>query len=83
MNRFNQLSFGVCVMPTDLILPPAEIAVAVEKAGLDSLFFAENSHVPIVHSKNKYHCCDFALCSFQISIQIQRADLATISIHRG
>ena len=58
MNRSNQLSFGVCVMPTDLILPPAEIAVAVEKAGLDSLFFAENSHVPVVHSKNKYHSED-------------------------
>ena len=55
MNQINRPSFGVCVMPTDLILTPVEIALAVERAGLDSLFFAENSHVPIVHSKNKYH----------------------------
>ena len=47
--------FGVCVLPTDLILAPTEIAMAVEKKGLDMLFFAENSHVPVVHRKNSYH----------------------------
>lgn len=52
------LSFGACVMPTDLIIPPTDIAIMAEKFGLDSLFFAENSHVPIVHSKNKYHSDD-------------------------
>ena len=47
--------FGVCVLPTDLILSPTEIAIAVEEKGLDMLFFAENSHVPVVHRKNSYH----------------------------
>jgi probable F420-dependent oxidoreductase len=47
--------FGVCVLPTDLILSPTEIALAVEEKGLDMLFFAENSHVPVIHRKNSYH----------------------------
>ena len=58
MKDKNSLSFGACVMPTDLMIPPTEIAIIAEKFGLDSLFFAENSHVPIVHSKNKYHSDD-------------------------
>ena len=58
MKDKNSLSFGACVMPTDLMIPPTEIAILAEKFGLDSLFFAENSHVPIVHSKNKYHSDD-------------------------
>lgn len=48
-------SFGVCVTPTDQTLPPAAIAQAVEARDLDMLFFAENSHVPVVHRKNSYH----------------------------
>jgi probable F420-dependent oxidoreductase len=47
--------FGVCVLPTDLTLSPTEIAIAVEEKGLDMLFFAENSHVPVIHRKNSYH----------------------------
>ncbi len=47
--------FGVCVLPTDQTLPPPDIARAVEERGLDMLFFAENSHVPVVHRKNSYH----------------------------
>ncbi len=31
------------------------MARAVEARGLDMLFFAENSHVPVVHRKNSYH----------------------------
>ena len=58
MKEQKNLSFGVCVMPTDLIIPPTDIAILAESYGLDSLFFAENSHVPIVHSKNKYHSED-------------------------
>ena len=58
MKDKHSLSFGACVMPTDMMIPPTEIAILAEKFGLDSLFFAENSHVPIVHSKNKYHSDD-------------------------
>ena len=47
--------FGVCLLPTDQTLPPVELARAVEERKLDMLFFAENSHVPIKHSKNTYH----------------------------
>jgi probable F420-dependent oxidoreductase len=46
--------FGVCMLPTDLIAPPVELARAVEERGLDSLFFAEGSHVPVKHTKNAY-----------------------------
>ncbi len=47
--------FGVCLLPTDQTLPPARLALEVESRGLDMLFFAENSHVPVVHRKNSYH----------------------------
>jgi probable F420-dependent oxidoreductase len=47
--------FGVCLLPTDQTLPPAELGRAVEERGLDILFFAENSHVPVKHRKNAYH----------------------------
>ena len=47
--------FGVCLLPTDQTLSPPELAVAVESRDLDMLFFAENSHVPVVHRKNSYH----------------------------
>ncbi len=47
--------FGVCLLPTDTTLSPPALALAVESRGLDMLFFAENSHVPIKHRKNSYH----------------------------
>jgi len=47
--------FGVCLLPTDQTLTPPDLARAVEARGLDMLFFAENSHVPLVHRKNSYH----------------------------
>lgn len=47
--------FGVCLLPTDQTLAPPALASAVEARGLDMLFFAENSHVPVKHSKNSYH----------------------------
>jgi len=50
--------FGVCLLPTDLTLPPPALARAVEDRGLDMLFFAENSHVPVKHRKNSYHQSD-------------------------
>ncbi len=50
--------FGVCLLPTDQTLPPAALARAVEARGMDMLFFAENSHVPVKHRKNSYHRSD-------------------------
>ena len=50
--------FGVCLLPTDLTLSPPVLAQAVEARGLDMLFFAENSHVPVKHRKNSYHRSD-------------------------
>ena len=50
--------FGVCLLPTDLTLSPPALAQAVEARGLDMLFFAENSHVPVKHRKNSYHRSD-------------------------
>lgn len=47
--------FGVCLFPTDQTLSPPALARAVEARGLDMLFFAENSHVPVEHRKNRYH----------------------------
>ena len=47
--------FGVCLMPTDQSMTPVQMARAVEARDLDMLFFAENSHVPVVHRKNSYH----------------------------
>lgn len=39
-------NFGVQLFATDLAIQPAEIAIAVEERGLDSLFFPEHSHIP-------------------------------------
>lgn len=47
--------FGVCLLPTDMTLSPPLLARAAEERGFDMLFFAENSHVPIKHSRNAYH----------------------------
>jgi len=49
------IRFGVCLLPTDQTLPPAALAREVEARPLDMLFFAENSHVPVTHTKNSYH----------------------------
>jgi probable F420-dependent oxidoreductase len=46
--------FGVCILPTDQTLPVVDLGRAVEERELDMLFFAENSHVPVSHTENKY-----------------------------
>ena len=46
--------FGVVMFPTDQTMAVVDIARKVESCGLDSLFFAENSHVPVKHTQNKY-----------------------------
>ena len=48
------IEFGVCLLPTDLGHAPVDLARATEDHGLDMLFFAEGSHVPVRHSKNAY-----------------------------
>jgi probable F420-dependent oxidoreductase len=41
------MDFGINFFPTDTTLQPVELARAVEDRGLDSLWFAEHSHIPI------------------------------------
>ena len=50
--------FGVCLLPTDLGPNPVELAIASEERGLDMLFFAEGSHVPVKHTQNAYSSSD-------------------------
>ncbi|HCU88573.1 MAG TPA: LLM class F420-dependent oxidoreductase [Gammaproteobacteria bacterium] len=50
--------FGVCLLPTDLGPNPIELAIASEERGLDMLFFAEGSHVPVKHTQNAYSSSD-------------------------
>ena len=46
--------FGVGLLPTDLGPSPVAIARAIEERGLDMMFFAEGSHVPVNHTQNTY-----------------------------
>lgn len=41
------MRLGVMVLATDLTMPPAELAQAVEARGLSSLFLPEHTHIPI------------------------------------
>jgi len=38
---------GVTIFPTDYAIPMAELAVAAEERGLESLWVAEHSHIPV------------------------------------
>jgi probable F420-dependent oxidoreductase len=38
--------FGLTIFPTDYSITPAELGVAAEQAGFESLFFAEHTHIP-------------------------------------
>jgi len=40
------MRLGVMVLATDLTMPPAELAEAVESRGLSSLFLPEHTHIP-------------------------------------
>lgn len=44
------MKLGVAVFPTDLSMPPDELASAVEARGLASLFVAEHTHMPVEHT---------------------------------
>jgi probable F420-dependent oxidoreductase len=41
------MDFGVSMFPTPTSAGPAEIAVAAEKAGFESYFVSEHSHIPV------------------------------------
>lgn len=41
------MEFGVSIFPTDYSIAPAELAVAAEERGLESLWFPEHSHIPL------------------------------------
>ena len=41
------MEFGASIFFTDYSISPAEIAVALEERGLDSLWAAEHSHIPV------------------------------------
>jgi probable F420-dependent oxidoreductase len=38
--------YGVCTFPTDYSISPADLAVAAEERGFESLWVAEHSHIP-------------------------------------
>ena len=43
----NRIKAGVTTFPTDYAIHPAELAVAVEERGFESLWVAEHSHIPV------------------------------------
>lgn len=46
----DHMLMGVATFPTDRSMPPDELASAVEARGLSSLFVAEHTHMPVVHT---------------------------------
>lgn len=40
------MKFGVCTFPTEYSINPAELAVAAEERGFESLWVADHSHIP-------------------------------------
>jgi len=40
------MKIGIAMFPTDYSIAPAELAVAVEQRGFESLWFPEHSHIP-------------------------------------
>lgn len=41
------MEFGVAYFPTDYGMPPAQLAVAAEERGFESLLFCEHTHIPV------------------------------------
>ena len=41
------MEFGAAIFFTDYSISPAELAVALEERGFDSLWAAEHSHIPV------------------------------------
>src|SRR5262249_53454060 len=44
--RRNPMEFGASIFFTDYSITPAELAIALEERGFDSLWAAEHSHIP-------------------------------------
>ena len=61
------MEFGVSLFPTDYSITPAELAVAAEERGFESIWFPEHSHIPLSRKspwpggpelpKQYYDCC--------------------------
>src|SRR6201994_3128452 len=45
--RHKAMQFGASIFFTDYSISPAELAVALEQRGFDSLWAAEHSHIPV------------------------------------
>ena len=41
------MEFGASIVFTDYSISPIELATALEERGLDALFVAEHSHIPV------------------------------------
>ncbi|MCP3983186.1 MAG: LLM class F420-dependent oxidoreductase [bacterium] len=41
------MKYGITIFPTDYSISPADLAVAAEERGFDSMWFAEHSHIPV------------------------------------
>lgn len=41
------MEYGITIFPTDYSISPADLAVAAEQRGFDSMWFAEHSHIPV------------------------------------
>jgi len=41
------MDYGITIFPTDYSISPAELAVAAEERGFESMWFAEHSHIPV------------------------------------
>ncbi|MBT4486451.1 MAG: TIGR03619 family F420-dependent LLM class oxidoreductase, partial [Rhodospirillaceae bacterium] len=62
------MEYGVSIFPTDYSISPAELAVATEERGFESLWFPEHSHIPLSRTspwpgggdlpKQYYDCMD-------------------------
>jgi probable F420-dependent oxidoreductase len=46
------MDFGASIFFTEYSIPPAELAVALEERGFDSLWVAEHSHIPVARRFN-------------------------------
>ena len=40
------MKYGLCIFPTAYSIQPAELAVALEERGFESLWVAEHTHIP-------------------------------------
>jgi len=62
------MDYGVAIFSTDYSITPAELAVAAEERGFESLWFPEHSHIPLSRKspwpgggdlpKHYYDCMD-------------------------